>query len=167
MFFHPKPPQYLIGMYPPNMTYRNVRPKSGSSYSSPQKGRDSLSLYLFLSRSGWFHDEVAKQLIKVRTTGSNSGSNEYGTTKVLTGPRPNIRLTTYLDLEYWYWSMHDRVRWERPRQARVGPCRALPTDSTSAQSKHKVLAPRYISTSGSYYAIEPCTIHNFTLAHGS
>lgn len=66
--------------------------------------------------------------------------------------------------------MHDRVRWERPRQARAGPCRAAPTDSTSAQSKHKVLAdlaPPYISTSGSYYAIEPCTIHNFTLAHGS
>lgn len=137
----------------------------------------TLSLYLYLSRSGWFHDEVAKKPIKPKkaarslppslgygcqltfvaivrlkgtctsyragTTGPTSGSNEYGTTKVL------------------------RVRWERPRQARAGPCRAVPTDSTSAQSKHKVLAPRYISTSGSYYAIEPCTIHNFTLAHGS
>lgn len=166
-------------MYSPNTTYRNVPPQSGSSYWRPQKGRDSLSLYLYLSRSGWFHDEVAKKLIKQKkkplarslfaslgygcqltfvaivrlkgtctsyragTTGPTSGSNEYGTTKVL------------------------RVRWERPRQARAGPCRAVPTDSTSAQSKHKVLAPRYISTSGSYYAIEPCTIHNFTLAHGS
>lgn len=121
MFFPiPTPPFSLIsGMYLPNTTYRNVRPKSGSSYWSPQKGRDSLSLYLYLylSRSGWFHDEVAKKPIKPKkaarslppslgygcqltfvaivrlkgtctsyragTTGPNSGSNGYGTTKVL------------------------------------------------------------------------------------
>lgn len=67
----PTPPCFLIsGMYPPNMTYRNVRPKSGSSYSSPQKGRDSLSLSLSLSRSGWFHDEVPKKLIKPKKSRS-------------------------------------------------------------------------------------------------
>lgn len=61
----PSPPFFQCqGMYPSNTTYRNVRPKSGSSDWNPQKGRDSLSLSLSLSRSGWFHDEVAKKADK-------------------------------------------------------------------------------------------------------
>lgn len=107
----------------------------------------SLSISLYLSRSGWFHDEVAKQLIKVRTTGSNSGSNEYGTTKVL------AHVPIFDSLPPWMSAGKGPAKLV---PGRAGPCllTALP---------HKVL----VSTSGSYYAIEPCTIHNFTLAHGS
>lgn len=163
-------------------------------------GTLSLSLYLYLSRSGWFHDEVAKKADKTQKKAARSlapslgygcqltfvaivrlkgtcNSYRAGTTGSKlrikwiwddqgTGPRPNIRLTTYLDLVYW--SMHDRVRWERPRQARAGPCRpGLLTALPHRVSIRYWLHGTSVLQVGSYYAIEPCTIHNFTLAHGS
>lgn len=174
-FSHPIPPIFLIsGMYPPKYNISECTSQVGQLLleSSKRTGL-SLSLYLYLSRSGWFHDEVAKKPIKpkkaarslppslgygcqltfvaivrlkgtctsyrARTTGPNSGSNEYGTTKVL------AHLPIFDSLPPWMSAGKGPAKLV---PGRAGPCllTALPH---TAQSKHKVLAdlaPRYIST---------------------
>lgn len=117
-------------MYPPNTTtYRNVRPKSGSSYWSLQKGRDSLSLSpdpvgsmmklpkklikpkkkplarSLLASLGYGCQLTFVAIVRLKgtctsyragTTRPNSGSNGYGTTKVL------AHLPVF---DSWIWSI--------------------------------------------------------------
>lgn len=60
------PPCFLIsGMYSPQYNISERTSEVGQLlFESSKRTGLSLSLYLYLSRSGWFHDEVPKKLMK-------------------------------------------------------------------------------------------------------